>query len=151
MLYKIADISGWILLALLVLYFISGYAMVHKYGMQYLMNNAHAWSWHRYLTIPFFIFLVLHIVPYYVVRKQLKKMFVISSIVVLLPVLGVYGINTLQVKEQHMVTTQQKEVTDNAVRCQNCPRNCIIKPNETGQCGQFKNIDGKLKPIEETK
>ena len=32
----------------------------------------------------------------------------------------------------------------NLVQCNLCPRNCIIKNNEAGNCGVRKNIDGKL-------
>ncbi len=92
-LLKIANISGWILLIILLLYFISGYAMVRQYGMDALMTRPHAWFWHKYLTVPFLIFLVLHIVPYYIVRKQIKRFLIILSIVIAVPVIGVYAVN----------------------------------------------------------
>jgi len=31
-----------------------------------------------------------------------------------------------------------------SIQCNNCPCNCLIKPNQTGECGQYKNVDGKL-------
>ena len=34
-----------------------------------------------------------------------------------------------------------------AVRCNKCPCNCFIKLNQTGECGQYKNINGKLVPV----
>lgn len=143
-LLKIADISGWLLLVILILYFISGYAIVHKYGMEYLMNNEHAWFWHQYLTIPFFIFLFLHIIPYYYVRKQIKKLAVILIIVFALPVLGVLAINMYQkpTTKQLIKKEQQKSIT-----CPNCPRGCKLKHGQTGDCGKFKNQNGMIIPV----
>ena len=143
MLYKIANISGWLLLVMLILYFISGYAMVHKYGMEGLMNASHAKNWHTYLALPFLIFLFLHIVPYYVVRKQVKKLLITFLVVFSLPVLGVFAINKFQPKEVKPPAVT-KEQENKAVQCDKCPKGCIIKPGERGECGRVENIDGKL-------
>lgn len=98
-LYKLGEISGWLLVVMLFLYFTSGYAMVHKYGMNSLMSGSQAWFWHSCLTLPFIIILFLHITPYYIVRKQLKKFFIILSIVIALPAMSVYAINKIQKPE----------------------------------------------------
>jgi pyruvate formate lyase activating enzyme len=37
-----------------------------------------------------------------------------------------------------------KELKDNIVQCQLCPRFCTIKPGERGNCGVRQNINGKL-------
>ncbi len=133
---------------MVILYVISGYAILHKYGIDAVMTKSHAWFWHKYLTIPFFVFLVLHIVPYYVVRKQVKRLFVISGIVIALPVMAVYGINKYQEPEvKPPVKSGQQE--NKIIRCPNCPRECELKPGETGECGQYENIDGKIVPKEE--
>ena len=141
---KIANFSGWILLSLLVFYFVSGYAIVHKYGMDSLMNNSQAWFWHKYLTIPFFVFLLLHIVPYFVVRKQVKKLLLFFLIAVAVPILSAVAIEKTQpTKEKPQVKTEQESKT---VQCPNCPKGCVLKPGETGDCGQFENKDGILQP-----
>jgi hypothetical protein len=41
---------------------------------------------------------------------------------------------------------KQENTKNKSVRCQNCPANCLIKLNETGDCGQYKNVEGKLVP-----
>lgn len=154
-LIKIADMAGWALLVVLVLYFISGYAMVREYGMDHLMEMKSASNLHGSLAALFFTFLTLHITPYYYVRKKLKRMVVLLLIVFLLPVLGVYAVNQLHkqdtkgVQPQVQKEQQAEEVKkDFAVKCEGCKRECLIKPGETGECGQVKNVDGKLVPVE---
>jgi len=149
-LLKIANISGWLLLIMLILYFISGYSMVHKYGMNHIMNNSQAHYWHGILAFPFLIFLILHIVPYYYVKKQIKRLLIILSIIISLPVLSVLAINKFQ-KPAVKPPVKSEQTQNKAVRCKNCPNECLIKPNQTGDCGRYKNVDGKLQPVEETK
>jgi len=149
-LLKIANISGWMLLIILILYFISGYSMAHKYGMDVIMSNSQAWSWHTYLALPFLIFLLLHIVPHYVVRKQIKRLLIILSIVIALPVLSVLAIDKFQ-KPEVKPPVKSEQTQDKSVRCKNCPNECLIKPGEVGKCGKFKNVDGEIKPVEEIK
>jgi hypothetical protein len=74
-LHKCAIISGWILLVMIIIFFISGYALVHEYGFDRLMNHKTAWHWHSTLAIPFLILLFLHVFPaiYFKIRKILKK------------------------------------------------------------------------------
>jgi UPF0716 family protein affecting phage T7 exclusion len=151
-LMKISSISGWLLLAVLVLYFISGYAMVREYGMNHLMSRRSASSMHGSLAALFFALLALHIVPYYYVRKRLKRMVILLLIVFILPVLGVYAVNKIQkqnisgAKPPAQVEQQPEQAGKNAaVQCEGCKRRCLIKPGETGECGQVKNVDGKLK------
>lgn len=143
-LLKIANISGWILLIILIFYFISGYAVAHKYGMDALMSKPQAWAWHKNLAAPFFVFLLLHIVPYYIVKKQVKRLIIILSIVIALPVMSVLAINKFQKPEAKPPAKSGQE--NKSIRCQNCSRECLIKPGETGECGELENIDGKLKP-----
>lgn len=151
---KIGDISGWLLLAVLVLYFISGYAMMREHGMETLMNRQSA-SWlHNFLIAPFFVFLFLHIVPYYYVRKKLKRMTAIALAVLMIPMLVVFAVNKLQTADNN--TTQQGEQTVNVenqpdnktIQCDKCPCRCLIKPCEKGACGKIKNVDGRLVPME---
>ncbi len=40
-----------------------------------------------------------------------------------------------------------KKVKNNIVHCYLCPWNCVIKPNNFGNCGARKNIEGKLYPL----
>lgn len=134
-LLKIANFSGWALLVMLVLYFTSGYAIVHKYGMDALMDGAQAWFWHKYLTIPFFIFLFLHIVPYYVLKKQVKRFLIILFTCIALPVVAVITVDKIQTPNE-------------SIQCPNCPKECIIEPGEKGECQQYENIDGKVQPVE---
>jgi hypothetical protein len=169
-LMKIADISGWLLLIVLVLYFISGYAMVREYGMNHLMSRHGARELHESLAVLFLLFLSLHVVPYYYVRKKLKRMAIILLVVLILPALGVLAVNKLQDRaksevktsvqmEQQVQQAQQelkpqakvgrlseKDKKNAAVRCDGCKKRCLIKQGEEGDCGQVKNVDGKLVP-----
>lgn len=43
--------------------------------------------------------------------------------------------------------TKSEKTQIKAIRCNNCPCNCLIKPNQTGECGQYKNVNGKLVSI----
>ncbi|HSA05654.1 MAG TPA: hypothetical protein P5556_00585 [Candidatus Gastranaerophilales bacterium] len=148
-LLKIAKISGWLLLLLIIFYFISGYAMVKEYGFEHLMHKSSAWALHKYMAIPFLIFLVLHIVPYYVVRKQVKRLFAIVGIILLLSVSGAFAIDNILIKKDKPPTRQeQRKQEGKTVKCPNCPNECIIEPGEKGKCGKYENIDGKLQPVE---
>lgn len=151
---KIGDISGWLLLVVLVLYFISGYALVHKYGMGTFMNSQSA-SWlHNSLTALFFAFLLLHIVPYYYVRKKIKRMMAILLMVFILPAFGVFVVSKFQVADNNQVqqcgraVNVESQPARKAIRCDRCPGRCLIKPNEKGACGKVKNVDGRLVPTE---
>ena len=97
-LLKIANVSGWLLLLILIFYFISGYALVQEYGFDRLMHNYSAWTLHKYMTIPFLIFLVLHIVPYYVVKNQVKRLLAIVGIILVLSVSGAFAIDNILIK-----------------------------------------------------
>jgi uncharacterized BrkB/YihY/UPF0761 family membrane protein len=67
-------ISGWILLLMIIIYFVSGYALVREYGFDRLMSHKDAWKWHNLLTIPFFIALFIHIFPvFYFASKDPKN------------------------------------------------------------------------------
>lgn len=80
LLYKIQKISGWLLLIMLIIYFISGYAMAHKYGMNAIMTRKEARFWHGILACPFFIAIFAHIFPsiYFAFKnpqKLIKRLF----------------------------------------------------------------------------
>lgn len=45
------------------------------------------------------------------------------------------------------LNVKTEKIQAKAVRCNKCPCNCLIKPNKTGECGQYKNINGKLVPV----
>ena len=145
-LLKIADISGWILLALLVFYFASGYSMVKKYGMDSIMSNSQALFWHKYLAVPFLIFLFLHILPYFIVRKQVKKFLLILSIVVAMPLVSALAVDKIRIPEAKPPIKSEQE--NKIIKCPNCPKGCEIKPGEAGECQRYENINGKLQPVE---
>lgn len=137
----------------LVLYFISGYAMVREYGMDSVMNRQSA-SWlHSSLTALFFGFLFLHIVPYYYVRKKLKRMTAILLAVFMLPLLGIFTVNKMHVAGNNQAqpcertVNVESRVDKNAIQCDKCPCRCSIKPGEKGACGRIQNIDGYLVPV----
>jgi len=76
-LYRCMRISGWVLLLMIIVYFISGYALVEKYGFEKLMAHKNAWYWHSIMTIPFLIALFLHIFPvfYFAIKKDPKNFY----------------------------------------------------------------------------
>lgn len=139
---KIAKISGWLLVMILVLYFITGYGMTDKYGMSIIMSHLHVRRWHKYLALPFMLFLLLHVTPYYVARKQIMRLVLIFLLVICLPIASVYAVNEFQKQSAQQVTHEQGE--NRSVRCNKCPNKCLIKPNQTGKCGRYKNVDGRL-------
>lgn len=145
-LLKIANISGWLLLLMTIFYFISGYAMLHEYGFDHLMHKSSAWALHKYMSALFITFLVLHIVPYYIVRKQIKKLLVIFFGIAIFSLLCAFAIDTmLNAEAKPYVKIEQKE--NNTVKCNNCPNECIIKQGEKGKCKKFENINGKIQAV----
>ncbi len=56
---------------------------------------------------------------------------------------GTYASTSKKIKSNVKTEKQQAK----SVRCNNCPSNCLIKSNQTGKCGQYKNIKGKLVPV----
>jgi len=73
-LYKSVKISGWLLLLMLIVYFVSGYALVKEYGFDRLMSHKNAWKWHSMLALPFLTVLLLHIFPsFYFAAKDPKN------------------------------------------------------------------------------
>lgn len=71
-LFKLAKISGWMLLIILFLYFVSGYAMVHEFGMDKVLHRHQAYVLHKILAIPFLVCLILHIMPYQFLKSHKK-------------------------------------------------------------------------------
>lgn len=146
-LYKIANISGWILLVILCLYFISGYAMVREYGMDALLSRKNAHVCHEILALPFFIALILHVVPYYMIKKQLKRLFITFILVLLIPFVGVLAVNKHVKPANPQVENQSSQ--NQTVKCHNCSNNCVLKNGEIGDCGHYKNSDGKIIRVED--
>jgi uncharacterized membrane protein len=88
-LYRIANIVGWLLIIVITIFFISGYSMGRD-GITFFMSRANARFWHEFLPIPFCVLLVAHIVPYYIIKKQLKKFCLILVSVIVLAILTVF-------------------------------------------------------------
>lgn len=74
-LHKCTEISGWVLLVMILGFFISGYALVHEYGFDRLMSHKTAFKWHSLLAIPFLAVLILHVFPpiYFKIKKIFSK------------------------------------------------------------------------------
>lgn len=74
-----------------------------------------------------------------------KKILVIILIIFCFSLLQAksFAINFFKIKP--LIKLEKTQIK--SIRCNNCPCNCLIKPNETGECGQYKNINGKLTPV----
>ncbi len=49
-------------------------------------------------------------------------------------------------KSQIQQSVKNEQTQNQTVKCPNCPSQCEIKPGQTGTCGRYKNVDGKLVP-----
>lgn len=75
-----------------------------------------------------------------------------KTIFILIILLFAVGLNTINTEQKNTLKTTPKQETQNkSVRCYNCPKNCLIKPNEKGDCGKYKNVDGELIPADKNK
>lgn len=54
-------IISYMLLILLIMYFVSGFAMTHQFGFDRILSRHLAHTIHLKMTIPFFILIFLHI------------------------------------------------------------------------------------------
>lgn len=74
-LHKCVRISGWLLFVMIIIYFISGYALVHEHGFDKLLARKYARMLHCVMDIPFLILLVMHVFPniYFRVKRFFKK------------------------------------------------------------------------------
>lgn len=55
--------SSWPLLVLLLLFFLTGYAITGQYGLDRLMDEKSALAWHRLLHLPLALLTLVHSVP----------------------------------------------------------------------------------------
>ena len=71
MLKEIDRITRWFLLLFIILQFISGYAMVGKYGFEKILPQDFAAKLHLTLDIPTLILLFIHCFPsiYFIIKK----------------------------------------------------------------------------------
>jgi len=75
LLLRVERISGWVLLPLIVVYFISGFAMAGDYGLNSAVSLRLAHNLHTILHVPLLIFFVLHAGPavFFAVRRWRKS------------------------------------------------------------------------------
>jgi len=62
-LFKIIDISGWVLFVIILLYLISGFAMTREFGLDHLISRKIAWEIHEHLIIPLVPAIICHVIP----------------------------------------------------------------------------------------
>jgi len=146
-LFKLSQISGWVLLFLTTLFFISGYGMTK----QIIPVGLATWLHNRILPIPFLIFLVLHCL--FPVRNLLRRTspktifaFLFSVLVV-----GLAGFFIFRSEKASRETVEDfhpakfyENLDNKIVRCNLCPNHCILAPGQIGLCKARKNVDGKL-------
>lgn len=73
-----------------------------------------------------------------------KKLFLFSFVILLGSVLCFDANNFNSFTSKFTAAAKPKNTQIKTIRCNNCPCNCLIKPNQAGECGQYKNINGKL-------
>jgi len=146
-LFKLCQISGWILLFLTILFFISGYGMTK----QIIPVDLATWLHNQILPIPFLIFLILHIlfplrnllrrIPFKIILATLFLIFIIS-----LAGFFIYRAEKIQKETlKDFYPARFYETLDNKiVRCNLCPNRCVLSPGQIGLCKARKNVDGKL-------
>lgn len=73
-LLEIDRITRWFLLLLILLYFISGYSMVGKFGMNKILSKKIATRIHTILDFPTLLLLAIHCCPriYFFLRRRRK-------------------------------------------------------------------------------
>ena len=57
---RISRVAAWLLLVVLLLYMVSGYALCGRYGADRLMDSQLALAIHDDLDVPFFVLLAVH-------------------------------------------------------------------------------------------
>lgn len=88
-LFTIVKNTGWLLVVVLALYFISGYSMANSY----ILTRHNARLIHECLAVPAILLLLTHVISFYVAKKQLKKCLLILSSIVACTLLGVFVMN----------------------------------------------------------
>lgn len=80
-------------------------------------------------------------------KKQAIRLLITLSFIISMPVMSVLALDKPQ-KTEIKQSTELKQAEAKSIRCKKCFNHCRIKPNKTGKCGEYKNIDGKLVPVE---
>ncbi len=76
-------------------------------------------------------------------KKSFLKCFII--LIVSIFCFNITNLHSFALTNSKIKSPVKSEKTQvKAIRCNNCPCNCLIKPNQTGDCGQYKNVNGKL-------
>jgi len=149
-LFKLCRISGWILLGLTVLFFVSGYGLTKQIIPVGLAARLH----NQILPIPFLIFLILHCL--FPIRNLFKKipLRIVFSILLSFFIVGLAGFFIYQLEKANQAKPEDLhpakfyETLDNkVVRCQLCPNHCVLLPGQIGLCKARENIDGQLYSI----
>jgi|GEM_PF-6726463 len=65
-----------------------------------------------------------------------------------LPVMSVWAVNKI-IPQETKPRKEQKQ--SSAVKCPYCPVEYLIEPDKTGECGKYKNVNGKIQPNAEFK
>jgi len=146
-LFKLHRISGWVLLFLVFLFFLSGYGMTKQ-----IINPVLAAKIHNYfLPIPFLIFLFLHcLFPFKILIKKISLKLLLALLfavfLLLFSLFFIYRIEKAQkeLPENYHLGKFYETLDNNFVRCQLCPNRCLLAPGQIGLCKARKNIDGKL-------
>jgi len=146
-LFKLWQISGWVLLFLTILFFVSGYGMTKQIIPVNLAVKIH----NQILPIPFLLFLILHCL--FPGRNLFKRipLKIILAVLFLFFVVGLAGFLIYQEEKMPKVSlgdfypARFYETLDNKiVRCNLCPNRCILFQGQIGLCKARKNVDGRL-------
>ena len=62
-LVKIVRISSWILLALMLIYLTTGFALCGKFGLSGLIDSRQAMTLHKILDVPLLVVFLTHVIP----------------------------------------------------------------------------------------
>lgn len=79
-------------------------------------------------------------------KKNFSKGVIILAVTVFCSCCSNLSSSTFAISEPKTPVKSEKTQVK-SIRCDNCPCNCLIKPNQTGECGQYKNVNGKLIPV----
>ncbi len=60
---KIVRWTGWILLPLVLAFFLTGYAMSGRYGLNVLADEKTALTLHKLMHLPLGLLVIVHVVP----------------------------------------------------------------------------------------
>lgn len=66
-------IVSYLLLIMLVMYFVTGFAMTRQFGFDHIISRHLAHTIHLNMTLPFVILVILHVFMY--VKADIKKLF----------------------------------------------------------------------------